>query len=695
MPENKRRLKVFLCHASEDKPIVRELFQQLVKKDWVELWFDENSLLPGQDWRMNIEEAVETSDIVIICLSNNSVTKEGYVQKELKYAREIAMEKIDGSIFLIPLRISDCTVPRGLRFYHWVDYFGDKREKTFDELIKSLSFRYNQLIKLDQKMQDDEIVVELGEIKAKNLSAKIEKQKKTANVFISYRRFAKEDRGLAEYLSDQLSKDGHKVFIDTSMRAGTEWLKEIDNQIRTSDYLIVLISKDSADSEMVQAEIQRAYEYRREFGHPQTLPVRMRFDGLLPYTISAFISSYQQISWQTIDDNEKITRQISEAIDDQQNKDSLLSLKIFKPISFSEDGRPMYSNKEEITPPLPEFDSRVLDELDAPGGALKLSDRFYIERDADEKLRRFIIRTGETITVRASRQTGKSSLIVRGVHHARTKAKVVHIDMQSIEQRDMESADRFARYLAGTIVRKLRLENETLEKIWREKLGPQDKLTKVIEDYVIPNVGEQIIMAIDEADRLLSVPFHSDFFALIRSWHNNRAIDDLWNKLNIVMVIATEPYLLIADPTQSPFNVGLKVDLTDFNQDQVRDLNDRHGNPIKEENIQPFFDLLGGHPYLTRKALYMLVSEHWTWKKLLQDSNYEQGPFGDHLRRQLWLLKEDQPLRFALYQVIRQNRCDNDVALLRLLRAGLIKGRGDAFYCRCGLYEQFFKDKLK
>jgi len=61
----------------------------------------------------------------------------------------------------------------------------------------------------------------------------------------------------------------------------------------------------------------------------------------------------------------------------------------------------------------------------------------------------------------------------------------------------------------------------------------------------------------DEVDRLLQTAFHSDFFALLRSWHNSRAFDDRWNRLNIVMVISTEPYLLIPDANQSPFNVGL------------------------------------------------------------------------------------------------------------------------------------------
>jgi hypothetical protein len=478
------------------------------------------------------------------------------------------------------------------------------------------------------------------------------------------------------------------------MRAGTKWLKEVDDQIKGSDYLIVLVSKESADSDMVQAEVHRAYEYRHQFGHPQTLPIRMRFEGLLPYTISAFLSPYQRLNWQAAEDNERIAREVSEALSGQWNETTEISREARRPYFYSEDGRAMFSNNE-IDPPLPGFDPRVLDELDAPGGALKLSDRFYIERDADEKLRRVIFKGGATVTIHASRQTGKSSLLVRGIHHAGSIAKIVHLDMQSVEYKELESIERFEYYLARAITRKLNLDLETVERIWQEKLGPQDKLTKVIEEHVFSNTSRPIILAIDEADRLLSVPFHSDFFSLIRSWHNNRALDEQWNQLNIVMVIATEPYLLIAHPTQSPFNVGMQLDLKDFDQSQVEDLNQRHGAPIKSKDFESFFDLFAGHPFLTRKALYLMISEGWNWARLLQEAAEEQGPFGDHLRRQHWLLRESSELRTALNQVIRQNRCSDSVALRRLLRAGLVKSAGRSYFCRCGLYEQFFRDKLK
>jgi len=74
------------------------------------------------------------------------VNKEGFIQKELRYAREISLEKPEGSIYLIPLRLDDCDVPRGLRFIQWVNYFGEDREENYENLLESLKIRYTQIL---------------------------------------------------------------------------------------------------------------------------------------------------------------------------------------------------------------------------------------------------------------------------------------------------------------------------------------------------------------------------------------------------------------------------------------------------------------------------------------------------------------------------------------------------------------------
>jgi hypothetical protein len=135
-----RKLTVFLCHASQDKPAVRELYQKLLAEGWIEPWLDEEQLVPEQDWDFEIERAVESTNAVIVCVSSSSTTKEGYIQRELKFVLDIALEKPEGEIYIIPVRLDDCQIPRRLKAWHYVDYFIDTNV-AYEKILKSLRSR--------------------------------------------------------------------------------------------------------------------------------------------------------------------------------------------------------------------------------------------------------------------------------------------------------------------------------------------------------------------------------------------------------------------------------------------------------------------------------------------------------------------------------------------------------------------------
>ena len=136
-----RPLKVFLCHASADKPAVRKLHRYL-KQRGVQPWLDELDLLPGQDWQVEIPKAIFSSDVILVCLSKNSINKEGYVQKEITYALDKAMEKPEGTIFIIPAKLEECSVPTRLSRFHWVDL---SRVDGHKRLMLSLNLRAEDL----------------------------------------------------------------------------------------------------------------------------------------------------------------------------------------------------------------------------------------------------------------------------------------------------------------------------------------------------------------------------------------------------------------------------------------------------------------------------------------------------------------------------------------------------------------------
>lgn len=133
--EPQKQLKIFLSHASQDKRQVRNLCKRL-RGDGFDPWLDEERLLPGQDWDLEIEKALRASDAILLCFSELSVAKEGYIQREYKRAMRYLEEKPEGTIFVIPVRLDDCELPHFIREIQWVDYPAD-----YDRLARALQIR--------------------------------------------------------------------------------------------------------------------------------------------------------------------------------------------------------------------------------------------------------------------------------------------------------------------------------------------------------------------------------------------------------------------------------------------------------------------------------------------------------------------------------------------------------------------------
>ena len=139
-------LRIFLAHAKEDKIAVVKLYQQL-KSQGYHPWLDKEDLLPGQNWRVEIPKAIRNSHVFIACLSQRSVAKQGYVQREFRMALNAYADKPPGSIYLIPLRLDDCEVPDlrqeeygvNLRDLQWVDLF---EHNGFERLLRALEYGF-------------------------------------------------------------------------------------------------------------------------------------------------------------------------------------------------------------------------------------------------------------------------------------------------------------------------------------------------------------------------------------------------------------------------------------------------------------------------------------------------------------------------------------------------------------------------
>jgi hypothetical protein len=211
----------------------------------------------------------------------------------------------------------------------------------------------------------------------------------------------------------------------------------------------------------------------------------------------------------------------------------------------------------------------------------------------------------------------------------------------------------------------------------------------------LDSIKSPITLAIDEAEIVFGTPFQSDFFAMLRNWHNNRAHDSRWKRLDLVVVTSTEPYAFIRDLNQSPFNVGEQVSLQNFTIEQIAKLNELNHRPFTREQLDQLKILLCGQPFLVRRALYLVATKRLSFADLLHHAVDDDGPFGDHLRAFMLRIANDEPLKAGLRQVLKHHTLGGDELLFfRLRGAGLVRREGNAVVISCQLYADFFSRHL-
>lgn len=515
--------------------------------------------------------------------------------------------------------------------------------------------------------------------------------------FISYRH-TKPDEELAQFLEKFLEEHDHHVFLDTHIQLGTEWVKEIEKQIKSAEFFIVLLSKESILSDMVRQEVKLAHELAKKRGKRFIiLPIRVDFTGELPYDLGAYLDRIQYALWRKEEDFNDIAQQVLKAID----KHEQLPLKK-EPIEPGEDDvstaslQGLFDVTDAIGAPLPKADPRVVPQVELETGTVKLDSPFYVKRKADLEFLEQIQKKGTTFIVKGPRQMGKSSLLVRAqVEAKKQQQKCCYLDFQFIDQSHLTGLDTFFQYLARKMCRVFKTAVKP-DDCWDDYLGSKESITEFIKEALLEQAQSPILILMDEVDRLFNQPFRDDFFSTIRGWHNLRAAEECWNNLNLVIAHSTEPYLWIQDINQSPFNVGFRIELEDFDFQQVKELNAKHGKPLKKDKeIQELIELTGGQPYLVRLGLYTMLKSNFSNSQLKETATGDRGPFGDHLRQILWRLQGKKGLIDSLRQILRKGMCDYEPHFLRLRSAGVVKGETrDRVQMRCQLYEDYLRKHL-
>ncbi len=484
-------------------------------------------------------------------------------------------------------------------------------------------------------------------------------------VALLYKRGAQPDEAVLAALEALLSASGCSVFVDRHLNIGVAWAKEIEQQIRTADAVIPLVSTASIQSEMLAYEVELAHEAaQHQGGKPRLLPVRINFTGALPESLERILGPLEYALWQSPQDTERLAKNLNDA----------------------------------LRHPASTGDTQLLRKLEAVGGAVPLDSKFYVVRPADDEFRAAMTRLDSVVLLKGARQMGKTSLLARGLQQARSAGcKVVLTDYQKLNTDNLASIEKFFLALGEMLADQLDLDGLPQDS-WDSRRSPNTNFERFLRREVLNKINAPLVWGMDEVDRLFTTPFGSEVFGLFRSWHNERSLDPAgpWSRLTLAIAYATEAHLFITDPNQSPFNVGTRLTLEDFTFDQVADLNGRHNSPLRDTSeVAKFYRLLSGQPFLVRRGLHEMVSRGMNLAAFEAQADRDDGIYGDHLRRILVMLAKDAELGEVVRGVLQGKPCPTPESFYRLRSGGVMSGdSARTVKPRCQLYATYLERHL-
>ncbi|MEO0708673.1 MAG: AAA-like domain-containing protein [Cyanobacteria bacterium J06649_5] len=333
--------------------------------------------------------------------------------------------------------------------------------------------------------------------------------------------------------------------------------------------------------------------------------------------------------------------------------------------------------------------------LEFPMESVPLSSPYYIQRNPHEHhCYQLITRPGALIRIKAPRQMGKTSLMMRIVSQAEDYASII-LNFQQTEQSILTDIEKLLRWICANISRQLNLPS-AIDDYWDEDIGSKMSCTLYLKEYILEKIDTPVVLVLEESSELFDhAEIAKDFFGMLRTWHEYTRHNEEWKKLRLILIQSTETYVQL-NVNQSPFNVGFEVALSPFSTTQVQTLAARNGLELSEQRYAQLMSLLSGHPYLVRLALYHLANKTIDWNTLIETASTDESIFKHHLQRHLWQLQQHPQLYSALQFVLAHNQPVQigQAEGFKLHSMGLVTLEGNQVQISCALYREYFMQHL-
>lgn len=352
-------------------------------------------------------------------------------------------------------------------------------------------------------------------------------------------------------------------------------------------------------------------------------------------------------------------------------------------------------------------------------GIVPLNSPFYIERSEDEIIKQAFrsCQNDERLVfcrLRSARGLGKSSLLVRlqnfleqELHH--------HVGWVNLAEGTLGNLDDFPnliKFFTRSVAREFALalppqhQLDDLQDHWQEELAPGVNCMDYLEQQVFKPIKaldspQPLTLIIDGIDSLLGLRnVQGPFLDWLRSWNERkmkRVTQDpvVWS--NVVIAYSTDPYAAYEMAGSPLDNVGLPIELTEFNQSQVQKLIKLYGLTWHkdEKQVKLLMEWIGGHPELLNRSLYAMRTENRTLEDFLESATQPGSEFNTYLQEYLMLLQEHPSLKSCLSNILNGNSCQDEFAIFQLDKCGLIDVNGtNKPRPRFKLYEKYFKRAL-